>query len=725
MKKRILLFLSIVVSLSCAAQYPGFSFTRNIVTPSGGSSPSNYKVSCISDSVFYCVRYGGLQSYDLRTGQIKYKFKGIYGITMIVPDGHGKLLLGYNTKIRLYDPSTETAAELATVYDVTDIGASDHKIWVLYNHSTLKTYDGTSWQTITLPPTSSFSTYYYFMLPVGDNSAYFSNGRTIWSYVNSTMDSIYSIPVTHSYSLVWDLDSAGNACMLAYNKVFKADITGTVVTYDTSAIPLQYYDKLSGISGGNGGKMALSGLNLYLLNDSTWSRFDIFNYRPPLFLTCDRHTGKFYYIAGDSLYGNLAGVTENYYIGNMPYQNVKAISPLQIATPDGLFTYQGNSGSLAPTGFYDTSVHKYIEDITCFEVDGYSNNYYSNYYALYGTHHGVYALGATSVNNALLPDSNINFIYSLDGSDYIGTDKGLCVYNQVFYNTIDTSNSPLPSNKITFITSASVYQQATGTVVVLYVGTDKGFGIYSNGQWQIFDSSSIGTSSFYVTSILPPDINSSGINNNIWVTTKGNGLVMLKTNGTYQFYNKSNQRLMDDTLYYAINMGICEAGEYRYVGTNDSGVCYFDRSYYPGAYDSFDVRYITQPYYGSNATCRLHNSKLCSNYNSQYYNIVLVADSGFFISQECVGIAEHKADKISLQWYIEQEKLYAIMPDNFTGRVTHSIYDMTGRKLSLTDPEINNGARTGIDIAALSVGVYILQTEFGGKTAQTKFIISR
>lgn len=724
MKNILLLFISLLYLSGTAQNLPGLDYVRNLPQT---FNYNKYKTSCISDSVFYCIRYNGVQSCNLRTGEVRYKFKGLYGASQILPDGHGKVIVARGSNILLYDQSSDSVTDLThgNTYTIYDMGITDHKIWILSSNNILQTYGGGSWHNYPLPSTSYYNRYSY-LLTVDDVTAYLSDGRRIWSFMNGTVDSIYNIPGQSYYHMLWDLDSSGRAWISAGKMVVKVDINGASTIYDTSTIPFLYNDAIDAIAAGNGDNTAISGEYLYLYNGTSWNAQsnNYYTYRP-LFLTSDKSTGEKFYMVADSLFSLSAAGKQSCYVSNMPYKNVKAITNNYIATTEGLFVLQGNGASpLTPTNFFDTSSKEHADDITCFEVIGGNNGYYPYSGTYYGTHHGVYGIYNNPINNASLPDTNINCIYSLDGSYYIGTDKGLAIYNQVFYLTFDTSNSPLPSNKITYITSGSAYQSGSGYSNILYIGTDKGLGIYSNGQWRIYDTSSIGTNSFYVTGILPQDNNSPYIDSSLWVTTKGNGLVLLNDDNSYQLYNKANGRLTDDTLYFASKLAICEFGSFRYIGTNDSGIAYPEQRWTGSGYDTLDFRYATSAYgYNYTGQGNFHSSKLFATQNNS--SLVIVVDSGFLVSQECVGIIEHQAPAKTLKWYQKDEKLYIIIPDDLTGHISCEIYDMTGRDMSTTAREVNGGAHMPMDVSALADGIYILRANCNGVIAQTKFTISR
>ena len=321
----------------------------------------------------------------------------------------------------------------------------------------------------------------------------------------------------------------------------------------------------------------------------------------------------------------------------MPYQNVSAISPDFIATDQGIFNYGTYTYPyMTPKDFRDTSDKPFANDVTCFVVNA------ANIDSGYGTHHGVYHT-TVPINNANLPDTNITYLYYALGSYYIGTTNGLCIFNQVVYNTFDTSNSALPSNNITFIIS---YQSPYTSAQELWVGTDQGLALYTNGVWTRFDTSTIHTSSFYVTGILPCPYYYMDADSTVWVSTLGQGLVKVKRTGAYSIFNTAHQNFADDSLYYVIQNYGCEYLGSAIIGTSTHGIGSLDIGTGLFQYDTSGYNS------GSGVAYTYNKSSRYATYGSYRGETLFELNNGFKYLGYCTGVGINETDAgTPLKWY--------------------------------------------------------------------------
>lgn len=117
-----------------------------------------------------------------------------------------------------------------------------------------------------------------------------------------------------------------------------------------------------------------------------------------------------------------------------------------------------------------------------------------------------------------------------DGTIWLGTEgAGLALFQQGRLEIFTTDNSPLPGNRISYLTSTP-----DGA---LWVWTDKGIGLLHQSQWQVFSQEASG---------VPRDVNYrtmvAGPDGSVWVGTTDSGLVRLSL-APWQVYTKENSGL--------------------------------------------------------------------------------------------------------------------------------------------------------------------------------------
>ncbi len=202
-------------------------------------------------------------------------------------------------------------------------------------------------------------------------------------------------------------------------------------------------------------------------------------------------------------------------------------------------------------------------------------------------------------NNQLL-SQDVNYCCYDNGTYYIATDSGLTIYNGILYNQYNMSNTPFPSNDITFVTTHFTNCFESGNNNGLYVGTDKGIAIYQNYQWTAYDTTDIDIDNFYVTGILPNCYN----DDETYVATRSGGLIKIYSDGEYDLFNTMSGNFEDDSLFYIKFMQLAGCGSFIVVGTSHHGIGY--TSNWGPDYFQFDTQYEFSKaiaigyYYGTN-----------------------------------------------------------------------------------------------------------------------------
>ncbi|MCW3124904.1 MAG: hypothetical protein JWO03_562 [Bacteroidetes bacterium] len=716
MKNTLLTFSFIFfICIGAKAQYFPGQFFNNVsrTYDTVGSSP------CIIDSSLYIIRYGGVQTMAGDSShQVRYLWDRFYKTDIIRRGPASTLIILRSNKIYQYFPALDSMVYISASISspaIRDISVSESYIWAITNFNQIGKYDSSGWHIITLP--NSYNPYH--ILARNDSTAYLADISSVSLYSPTGLGNVLSLGSSY-YLHDWSLDTAQNLWMAVNNNLMKITPTGADTVYNSSSLAfLNSSDVFSRVAADNAGNIWASTVTnkIFKYDGHTWTApTPTLSYSISA-IAGDRFSDRVFIVGIDSVIMIHAGSIHTYHFGNMPYQHIKAAAPNQIATDQGIFTYSTYyyyATDLTPTSFRDSSTAPYANDVTCFV----SNNYNSGTYVTgYGTHHGLFDIAG--INNASLPDTNINYIYFSNGSYYIGTDKGLCIYNQIVYNTFDTTNSALPSDKITFITSD---QSQYTNQQELWVGTDHGLALYTNGQWTRFDTSVIQVPDLYVTGILPSQYYYMSNDSTVWVTTLGSGLIKLHRDGRYTLLNTANGQLRDDSLYYIAQSPSCYYSGSIMMGTNSHGIC----SYF--AYgDSFSNITQVYPYYGGDAVTlhqSLHFSQSSQNYTTQ---IALFTDQGIdFIGMCAIEGIEHIKNDQAIFWHQQNNSELSVrLPEGATGSPEFLLYDMSGRQMTNISPDIQPDRNYILGISAITTGVYILETKQSGVVIRTKIAITK
>jgi hypothetical protein len=671
----------------------------------GGTS--GYKNMVIIDSTVFAVRAGGLEEINTTNNKTDYHWENYYQIRSIVADtGNTYVYLTQNNYIGHYNSDTQSYENIWAAnsnISVNDIDvAPDGKVWAATSNgfNGIAVFDGINWDLISVGPNISGGVSKIKI--INDTLAYVQgwNG-TFYEFHNGIFDSIYTY--TSYYLEDWDVDINRNLWIAATSDLIHI-YNGSVTIYNNSNTPIGS-DQFLHVSIGNDGHVWASGNSTKLLEliGTTWDQKTTPNSIENFYLNSNNMPwvlSKSYLPQTLQIYNYGTWTTKDFPF--MPLKNIHAMviynySMGQFATDGGFFNINLDTKTLS--SFYNNNSYKHADDITCFTDNTPSYNF------PYGSHHGVNQL--YGFNNALLPDSNINYMCHDNGTYYIATDSGLVVYNGIIYNTLNTSNSPLPSNKITFVTTSNLNPNYDYTNS-LYVGTDKGIAIYSNAQWHVFDTTNIPVDNFYVTGALKYGWGPDTI---IYISTLGSGLIKANFNGSYEILNTANENFQDDTLYYVKVVELGECGTDLITGTSHHGIAY-TVSYEPDVFN-----YITN-YSGASFS----NSKLLAISQNSSVNIIST-DSLFYLLWPCGSIPKVDAP-IDLKWYQQDNQLTITIPENFKGNGTVLFYDMTGK--CLINESINSlSEKIRIDISHQTSGIYLLRLINNKNIGYSKISISK
>ncbi len=713
MKKYLLSIATLFSTLCASAQFMQGQFFHDADYPGSVASTS----ACVVDSTFFVIRYQAVQALSLRSPHTtRYLWDRFDGVSRLCPGPNASLAVLKAGRLYQYFDQQDSMVYIPTPQSayIEDISGADSSLWALSTFNQVSKYDGAGWHTYSFGGTFSATQ----LLAVNDTLVYLSDRRVIRTYSPSTglSDTIFTFAAYANFT-DWAADAAGNAWLIADQNLMYIPITpGASVTYPLNG-QLGTYETVTAIAtDAQGGVYATtSAAALFTGNSAGMTRNN--NYSRVKTVAVDRGNSLGAVLLDDSV-SILNGATgDGAHFGNMPYQNIKAVSSGMIATDQGILQYNDNYyylSNIIPVGFIDSSQIPYANDVTCFMTGTPST---SSYYPVVGTRHGVQTRPGSqiSINNASLPDTMINCIYNNNGSLIIGTDKGLCVTDQLFYSIYDTSNSLLPSNKITSIT----YDQAPDThLPELWIGTDKGFALYSGGQWTKYDTSVIPVSSLYVTGILSTVYYYMNPDTSLWISTMGGGLIKMRRNGSYVQYSTTNQ-LLDDSIYYISSTPACYNYGSLVMGTAHHGICLYD----PNNTNTFTYDTIGYPYNGG-SSFQIHRSDLYAQSGAGYgATSLLVTDQGIDFVGRCVieGVQTVQPDAGRLTWYQGDHDHMHVSLAGYEGDVDYTMYSLLGQPSArMTAP-----ATADMPVTGLAAGAYILEAAHDGYYTRCKVVITR
>lgn len=702
MKKTFWLLIIIFTTLHCNAQWgilPLFPVQNMKYYVNTDATESLLVV----DSSIYAIRSGGLQELNTIDDKSSYYWQNYYNMKNIVADtGHTYVYISKYKYIGRYnDPSQRYEniwTDTVNSKQFTGIAvATDGKVWTCTANMTTEVgiYDGTNWA---FYPFGSYLGYGFSGIKlINDTLAcLMSNASVFYTFHNGIFDTMFYY--TNYYFSDWDVDKSGNLWVAVTDSLIHVH-DGIINTYKSSNTPFGP-NKFLHVNIGSNGHVWVSGNSKEMMefDGSTWQLRSLPQWQNIENFTLDKQNNPWVTTENSGLFTYNGGVWYYHNFNFMPLVNLKAVglsssfNLAYFANDKGFFTINHDNNSL--NSFADTSVYDFANDITCFA----ENN---NYGFSYGTHSGVYI--ASGFNNDLLPNDTVNSMYYDNGTYYIGTNAGLISYNGIFYNTYDTGNTPFPSNKITFVSSSRNDNYNPSNA--LFVGTDKGFTIYKDGLWTKYDTTDIPVSKFYVTGA------SYAFNSDtIYVTTLGDGLIKIASDGNYALLNTSNGGLLDDTLYYVKNVDLGECGAYTIMGTSHHGIAY-NNAYMPELFS-----YATQDYLGLS----INSSKLISK-TDFWDETLLVSDSLVYFLSMCGSVAEHNNFK-NLNWFQQGENLVVTIPPELSGDGTFQLSNMLGQTLVEKKCYTSDG-KISVSVADLSTGIYVFRLTAHGKTGYCKVCI--
>ncbi len=525
------------------------------------------------DSSLFLIKHGGLEEINTNDFTSHYKWLGYYPLNRIVADTSSTIVfLRSHNYIGRFDFTSgnyvniwPSAYSNKTIRDI-DV-APDGKVWTICSGTSkeIGIWNGNEWQ---------FHSYNGFtnldgigLRAITNNSAIISAGTLFFEFQNGNFDTLFLSE--NLFIKDWDADAGGGLWIAATQKLMHVFNQNTVI-FDSTNSPIGE-DEFLHVSIGTNGHIWVAGntKKVYKFDGTNWT---VHQYAPYFHeienLALDEQNEPWIVAYYDrAIYKRNGNSWVDHTIPFMPINQSKAT---------GIKTYYNNTGYFATDEGYftvnlmnttfiytDTTNYGFENDITCFI----ENDPEVWYYPSYGTHHGVY--GIQDFDNNELLSQQVNSICQYYGTYYIATDSGLTAFNGIFYNHSNMNNSPLPSNKITFVTtdysSCFGYNGNNG----LYVGTDKGIAVYKNAEWTVYDTGNINISNFYVTGILPYCYDEF-----TYVTTIGSGLIKIFPNGEYEIYNTMIGNFEDDTLYYVKFLELMECGSFVVIGTSHHGIAY-------------------------------------------------------------------------------------------------------------------------------------------------------
>lgn len=673
------------------------------------SDDLNHKSSFTRDSLFYTVRGNCLEVLNINTGVTEHLWADHYPARKIIPDTNNyHIYLKSNNFIGRYNPlsgSFENLVDSSFGGDpINDIGISpDGTVWAVTFGEKIAYYRDSTWvlQALNLGSQQGF----YDLRVVNDSVVYVSRGisPTFLKYYNNTFDSVYSLSFNGSF-FDWDVSqdevlwiARGNSIRKveqgtnydfignnnAYLKVRVAPNGNIWATGLGEAVWM--YDGANLAEVGGGGVINGNVIDIALTEESE-----------PRVLT------KLYFNSQSYLYSKSDSTWEYLDFPFMPIKNVKAANYKQFATEEGLFSVSFYLGTPSISTFLDLSQTLYTIGVNCLGFSPDPNNF------VVGTNTGLY--GIDGFDNNELPNDTINHIYYSDGHYYIATNGGLVLYSSSIYSIIDTSNSPLPSNNITYVT------KPTNNNYPIYIGTKKGVAFLNNdSSWTVFDTSNVPVNDFFVTGICP---GYSFGDSAVYVSTLSDGLLRLFPSGGYELYNTANDNFEDDSLHYIMPIFLGKCGEAVLAGTKNHGIA----CWYPYSEPVTEVSYTA---YQSGGDTLNYSSQFiaydqsANNYNTDY---IIVTDNYLTYATGCYSV-EEALEVPGITWYQGDGQITYTSPFGFSGKTELRLFDAMGKLILSEIHSLHPAQQYNVDIYGLPKGLYVLSLIYGDKQATAKVII--
>jgi hypothetical protein len=669
---------------------------------------ANNKQMLMKDTLIYLCKHVGLEEININNYSINDKWAGYYQVKKIVADTGGTyVFLRNNNFVGRFNPSSQSYENIwpenLSNKNLSDVDVSaGGKIWATTTSTKeVIVYDGSAW---TLYQTNAFGFVLFNSIKtVNDDLAYIQiNGGLFLKFQNGVFDTLFYF---QSYVKDWDVDGSGNLWAAAGNKLIHF-YNGITTVYDTSNTPIGN-DEFLHIRIGTNGHIWTAGNTKKLLeyDGTNWQSHNFFTYYATIenfALDAQNRPWIVAYVSDRRLFKPVGNSWTYQSIPFMPIKNSKAM---------GLQTQYSNYGYFANdegyfrvyltspyyVSFTDTASVPNANVITCF-----AENDHGSTPLVFGSDAGVGNL--PGFDNSMLPSQKVNHIWYDNGTYYIGTDSGLVAFNGILYYNINTSNSPLPSDKITYITTgmANYMCNISGG---LYIGTDKGLAVYKSGQWTVFDTTNIPVGNFNITGVLPPCYEDE-----IYISTMGNGIIKITPNGNHELFNTANGNLPDDSLYYVKYMFLVGCGDFIVTGTKHHGIAY------SSLWGPVNFEYIDN--YGGTP---LLNSTMAVNGKFHEMNLIST-DQLYFILTPCGSINTTEINR-QLQWYQQNGKLVVSIPASFNSSGNVFLTDIIGRSIIQQQYEINQN-QIILNVSHLSNGVYIFRINSGSQTGYAKVIIS-
>ena len=734
MNKYLLLCLIWLIGKPVCAQWFPMNVEQSL-SSYASSFPINNEQIFAHDSMIYLLRYGGIEFMNLNTGQVSYRYSKCYNSGIIKPDtGANFMAVKNGNQIVCYNFAADSFYNLPQPFNgnINDIGRSATYIWALINNHVLGRFDGTAWLFDTLT-----ATYTSVRLLVKDDSTAYTlsaSGSKVYSYQHNTFNYAFASLVSVRHSDPWDIDSRGNLWIADSTQLLEVGFTGLVTTFNAANSPLGAVGPLNVLTDNNGNTWATgNSYEVCRYNGQNWISDTLAGYYAAgLYIGIDKESDSLYAWSYNDLLTTISNHAQSSQpIGNMPYRNITALNGYYIATQGGIFRFSPSppnyNPSLIPIDFIDTARagNPYAFDATCL-INGNTVQYLDTAHALlYGTHHGVYGLNGL-IDNSRLPDTVINCLYYADSVLYIGTNKGLCLYKNNVYTIYDTSNSPLPSNKVQYITNNWINNNPYVFDSLLYVGTDKGLAIKTLVGWRVFDTAYFHVNSVSVTGIIPTSKYSyNPYDSTTFIGTLGSGLIALKTDGSYTLYNRASGYSPSDSIYSLSyqDMGGCGA---------------FLIAAMPGAGLAFEPNYSIpfQPLQNYiNYQITLADSSPYTYFcafqpeNINWYDAITLFSQGTGLAITyaggCVGVQPVTSTDEQLKWNYENNTLKIFLPGNYTGPCTLAIYNIEGRLVGFKTTTVLDNSPIPLNVSQLSAGLYIVKASLNGTALQTKAVITR
>ena len=573
-------------------------------------------------------------------------------------------------------------------------------------------FSDTGFQTISFPNISSTNGIDRIIRGPYNDLRVITQTDSLFRFENDSM--IYISQVVNSNTVY---DNLGNLWFTTPYSLAKQNSSGQVTNYDPgSSLPWSNNQYFTFCINDDASQIWLTHSNtdtIYRFHSGNWTVIP--NPFPGMYLLMKWYSDSTVFISRDS-YSVLVIKGDSLLLDStqIPISTSSIIDLERLNTGNVSYEAATTSQIAGELGLNSISMNIPMGSIRC--IASQNENYQSsgnNFYI--GTNNGLFeylgwdyttVLHFTTANSGLPTDT----IRCLKGDNYgvwIGTDSGLIYYSNGTFQIYDTSNSPLPSNKIKWIEVVRLSEWPTDSCYVL-MGIDSGCAVLHKGQWQLF------TSQLFPN--LHPDIRHAYMSKygstqdvyTFWFATMGGGIAKYDTANGMSVLSLSNGNFISDSINLVFIQGnYVPDMPMSWIATRDHGVVFYEW----GNMNGIQHEDFTDA--GNNPILNARDYTYMFPCAKGGYIIQFLADNGLFEGDICFGGINDLTDNSNTDFSASLDgskmilKINSLQPKN----QSVTVYNITGQLLLKQKLNLSPDGIYYFNIPDWSQGIYIVQLQ--------------